>query len=148
VNTVLKDGVVSIGVNPAKSAYTVTGSVQDAGDEPGRVGSAHLHPAAGEKTVEFNYFGESVKNYIHGGSPSREDYAEHTRAYKMGTAKNGVRSIAVDEKNIYLWASLKTHNILSFGEEYKGEVNKKNRFLEMPLYNSASSQTIIISRPK
>ena len=34
-----------------------------------------------------------------------------------------------------LWASLKTFLFLSFGEELKGEVKIKYRFLEMPLYD-------------
>jgi hypothetical protein len=33
----------------------------------------------------------------------------------------------------YIRAALKTYLILSFGEEFKGEVNKNARFLEMPI---------------
>jgi len=110
-NTVLNDGVVSIGNNPAKSANMVTGSVQDAGDEPGRVGSAHLHPASGEKTVEFNNGGEITTDNIHGGAPSPGDYQEHQKSYERGDATNGVRSIAVDSKNIYLYNSSQNQTI-------------------------------------
>jgi hypothetical protein len=38
------------------------------------------------------------------GEPSG-DIQEHQRAYKDGKALNGVRSIVVDEKNIYLYNS-------------------------------------------
>lgn len=125
-NTVLKDGVVSIGNNPAVTANNMTGSPQDAGDEPGRVGSAHLHPVAKETTVDVTTGGviQASKTYhIHGGHPSgipgegSGDYQEHTRAYNAGDAKNGVRSIMVDANNIYL-------------------------------YNSSPNQTIVIPRPK
>ncbi|OJW35494.1 MAG: hypothetical protein BGO54_04080 [Sphingobacteriales bacterium 46-32] len=49
-NTVLKDGFVTVGNNPAKSANSMTGSVQDADDEPNRTGSKHLHPTAVDMT--------------------------------------------------------------------------------------------------
>ena len=125
VNTVLNDGVVSIGSNPAVTSYNMTGSPQDAGPEPGRAGSAHLHPYAAETAVEVESGGtmkSTVFYHVHGGHPSgvpgegNGDYQEHTRAYQTGQATNGARSIMVDNKNIYL-------------------------------YNSSPNQTIVIPRP-
>ena len=117
-NTVLKDGVVTIGNNPAQSANSMTGSVQNAGDEPGRVGSIHLHPTAGIMKVQKEVGAAIDGRTIYGGAPSggpgnpRGDYEEHTRAYQAGEAKNGVRSIMVDEKNIDLYNSGSTNTII------------------------------------
>ena len=94
----------------------MTGSVQNAGDEPNRAGSAHLHPTAEEMKVEIQNGALQPTVYIHGGAAAK-DYKEHQRAYENGEAKNGVRSIMVDSKNIYL-------------------------------YNSGSTNTIVIPRPK
>jgi len=125
-NTVLNDGTVTIGSNAAVTAYSMNSSPQDAGDEPNRVGSAHLHPVATETTIEVikgGFLNASSFYSLHGGHPSggagerTGDYQEHTRAFQMGDAKNGVRSIVVDAKNIYL-------------------------------YNSSPNQTITIPRPK
>lgn len=52
VNTVFNDGVVSIGKNEPKTTYNLVGSWLDAGDEPGRTGSAHIHPFY--KTTQIN----------------------------------------------------------------------------------------------
>jgi hypothetical protein len=124
VNTVLKDGVVSIGNNPAVTAYNLTGTQQDAGNEPDRAGTAHLHPVAKETTVEVeSRSGASTFYQIHGGHPSEisgegsGDYQEHTRSFQEGQLTRGVRSIVVDAKNIYL-------------------------------YNSSPNQTIVIPRPR
>jgi len=112
VNTVYNDGVISIGKNEPKSAYTVTGSVSDAGYELNRTGSAHLHPTSGEMTVHFSNSGENVTDDIHGGKPSPEDYSEHQRAYGNGEISNGARSIMVDSKNIYLYNSGASNTIV------------------------------------
>jgi RHS repeat-associated protein len=122
-NTVLNDGVVSVGKNTV-TTNNLTGSPQDAGAEPGRVGSAHIHPVAKETTVDVTTgMGASSIYTIHGGHPSgipgeaSGDYQEHTRAFQTGQVSNGVRSIVVDAKNIYL-------------------------------YNSSPNQTIVIPRPR
>lgn len=111
VNTVLVDGVVTIGKNPAATAGSMTGSPQDAGDEPNRTGSAHLHPTA--KTMNVNvYEGFTVANVtVTGGSPSPTDHNEHQRSFEQGGTKNGARSIAVDAKYIYLYNSGATNTI-------------------------------------
>jgi RHS repeat-associated protein len=105
-NTVLKDGVLTIGNNPAVSSGSMTSSPQNAGDEPGRAGGIHLHPTERDMRVQIDYSGGGtvVKN-IYGGSPSPGDYSEHTRAFQQGEAKDGVRSVMVDEKYIYLYNS-------------------------------------------
>lgn len=99
----------------------MTGSPQDAGDEPGRVGSAHLHPVAKETTVDVTTGGllKSSSIYtIYGGHPSgipgegSGDYQEHQRAYEAGQATNGVRSIMVDSKSIYLYNSSPNQTIV------------------------------------
>ncbi|MEO9022807.1 MAG: RHS repeat-associated core domain-containing protein [Ginsengibacter sp.] len=128
-NTVLKGGVVSIGNNPAVTSNNVVRSPQDAGDEPGRAGSAHIHPVAAETTVDITT-GSVLKSsniyQIHGGHPSgipgepRGDYQEHQRSYETNPNSqpgNNVRSIMVDSKSIYL-------------------------------YNSSPNQTIVIPRPR
>ncbi|MBL0335900.1 MAG: hypothetical protein IPP73_11550 [Chitinophagaceae bacterium] len=125
VNTVLDEGVVSIGNNPAVTSNNFTESPQDAGNETGRAGSAHLHQADHETTVDIttgSAYKSSITYKIHGGHPSgipgegKGDYQEHTRSFQHGQSTNGVRSIMVDEKNIYL-------------------------------YNSSPNQTIVIPRP-
>src|SRR5207237_477167 len=46
-NTVLKDGVVTVGNNPATSTGSMAGSdSRGSGDEPGRAGGIHLHPTS------------------------------------------------------------------------------------------------------
>jgi len=114
-NTVLKDGVVSIGNNPPVTANNMTGSPSNAGEEPGRVGSAHIHPVSQETTIDVSSsvgsFSQSSVYSIHGGHPSgipgepAGDYQEHTRAFQTKQATDGVRSIMVDSKNIYLYNS-------------------------------------------
>ncbi|GAB2839370.1 DUF6443 domain-containing protein [Ferruginibacter profundus] len=114
VNTVLKDGVVSIGNNPAVSINNMTGAPQDAGNEPNRVGSAHLHPVAETSSLTIPT-GNPLKPWafytINGGHPSgmpgeaSGDYQDHQRAVDAGQAKDGVRSIVVDSQNIYLYNS-------------------------------------------
>ena len=53
-----------------------------------------------------------------GGHPSgilgegNGDYQAHERAYQRGDAKNGVRSIMVDSKNIYLYNSSPNQTIV------------------------------------
>jgi hypothetical protein len=110
-NTILKDGIVMLGKNPAKSANLVNGSVQDAGDEPGRTGSIHLHPTHKDMKISL-YNGQSWADFnIHGGRPSggpgerSGDYEEHARSQQAGQTTNGVRSVMVDEKFIYLYNS-------------------------------------------
>ena len=105
-NTVLKNGVVAIGNNPATSSHSMTGTdTTGLGDEPGRTGGIYLHPTDKDMNVQIET-GFSVKDVnIHGGSPSPGDYTDHDRAVEMGEAKNGVISIMVDAKNIYLYNS-------------------------------------------
>ncbi|HYC40316.1 MAG TPA: RHS repeat-associated core domain-containing protein, partial [Chitinophagaceae bacterium] len=106
-NTVLKDGVVTVGNNPAQSANSMTGSVQDAGDEPGRSGSIHLHPTHTKMEVTLQY-GFSIKGVtIYGGAPSPGDHTEHQRGYEQAGSPSGqhVRSVMVDAKYIYLYNS-------------------------------------------
>jgi hypothetical protein len=106
-NTVLKDGVVTVGNNPAQSANSMTGSVQDAGDEPGRSGSIHLHPTAGKMEVTLQS-GFQVKGVtIRGGAPSPGDHAEHQRGFEQAGSPSGqhVRSVMVDSKYIYIYNS-------------------------------------------
>jgi RHS repeat-associated protein len=105
-NTVLKDGVVTIGDNPATSSGNMVSSdSRGPGDEPGRAGGIHLHPTAADMNVQVQD-GFSIQGVnIHGGAPSPGDHKEHTRAFKQGEATNGVRSIMVDSKNIYLYNS-------------------------------------------
>lgn len=104
-NTVLKDGVVTVGNNPAKSANSMSTSVQDAGDEPGRVGSIHLHmTAAAKTTVEAEYRYGAIKGVnLYGGSPSPGDHTEHSRSSKQSGSQ--VRSVMVDDKYIYIYNS-------------------------------------------
>ncbi|MBZ5856418.1 RHS repeat-associated core domain-containing protein [Flavihumibacter profundi] len=109
-NTVLNDGVVSIGNNPATSNGSVTGAdSRGPGDEPGRAGSIHLHPTDRNMTVEVTNqvgtFSTTSVTKISGGAPSGGDYREHQRAFENGETKGGVRSIMVDAKNIYLYNS-------------------------------------------
>lgn len=129
VNTVLNDGVVSIGKNPAVTSNNMTTSPQDAGSEPGRSGSAHFHTAASETQVEVTtskQLGISTVYDVHGGHPSgipgepSGDYQEHQRSFEANASRepgNNTRSIMVDDKNIYL-------------------------------YNSSPNQTIVIPRPR
>ena len=42
---------------------------------------------------------------IYGGAPSAGDISEHTRAFQQGVAKDGVRSIMVDNSSIQLYNS-------------------------------------------
>jgi RHS repeat-associated protein len=105
-NTVLNDGVVSVGKNPATSNGSMTGAdSRGPGEEPGRVGGIHLHPTSGEMNVQIDKGPVTNVINIHGGSPSPGDYDEHTRAFQTGEAKSGVRSIMVDSKSIYLYNS-------------------------------------------
>lgn len=125
VNTVLKDGVVSIGNNPAVSSNNMTSSPQDAGDEPNRAGSAHFHTVDKETAVDVTtkvMNGFSSKIYtINGGHPSgipgegSGDYQEHQRSFEANPYRqsgNNVRSIMVDEKNIYLYNSSPNQTIV------------------------------------
>jgi len=115
VNKVLKDGVVSIGNNPPVTSHQVNSSPQDAGDEPGRVGSAHIHTTDKTEVIDVttqNITSSSSSIYtLYGGAPSGGsgnpdgDYEEHTRAFQQGEAKGGVRSIMVDQSSIYLYNS-------------------------------------------
>lgn len=104
----LKDGVVSIGKNEPVTTFNLLGSKPDAGDESGRVGSAHIHPFAKATNLEV---GVQDVYEILGGHPSgipgeaSGDYQEHTRAFQAGQISNGVRSIVVDAKNIYFYNS-------------------------------------------
>jgi hypothetical protein len=110
-NTVLKDGTVSVGNSPAVSNGSMTGA-PSAGppdglaEEPNRSGHIHLHPASGPMKVRIeNSQGVGVVD-ITGGKPSPGDVEQHQRDYQNHQAKNGVRSIAVDSKNIYLYNSI------------------------------------------
>ena len=116
-NLILKDGVVTVGSNPAKSVGSMTGNSDGgSGAEPGKVGSIHLHPTAGEMNVTVKYeSGQLASVPIHGGAVSTTDYTQRAKDFESGAATPGIRSVMVDEKNIYL-------------------------------YNSASSQTITIPR--
>jgi RHS repeat-associated protein len=115
VNTVLNGGVVSIGINPAVTTNNMTSSATDAGDEPNRVGSAHLHQTDKTTVVDITTTSvgamEGSVTTIKGGKPSggpgekEGDYEQHTRAFQQGDARNGVRSIVVDESSIYLYNS-------------------------------------------
>jgi RHS repeat-associated protein len=129
-NTVLNEGMVTIGNNPAVTANSLTGSPQDAGYEPGWAGSVHLHQVAMETQVDISKkvgtFTSSTIYNIHGGHPSgipgegSGDYQEHQRSFETNPNRqsgNNVRSIMVDSKNIYL-------------------------------YNSSPNQTIVIPRPR
>jgi RHS repeat-associated protein len=110
-NTVLNDGIVTVGTNPTKSANSMTGSVQDAGPEPNRSGSIHLHPTHTKMDVSW-YDGITIRGVtIYGGSPSPGDHSEHARSVKMGDTNNGVRSIVVDSKYIYLYNSSSNQTI-------------------------------------
>jgi hypothetical protein len=106
-NTVLKDGVVTVGNNPAQSANSMTGSVQDAGDEPGRSGSIHLHPTATNIKVQVEKgFSINVVN-VQGGAPSPGDHTQHQREFTNAGSPGGQfpRSVMVDQKYIYLYNS-------------------------------------------
>lgn len=108
VNGVYHDGVISIGKNDPKSANMITGSVPDAGVEPDQATVAHLHPVAGNESVQINTTNINLK----GGSPSPTDYNEHTRAWKHSERTHGARSIMVDQKNIYLYNSSPNQTIV------------------------------------
>lgn len=112
-NTVLKDGVVTVGNNPSQSANSMTGSVQDAGGEPGRSGSIHSHPTAGVMTVTLYSGFSAQQKIIYGGAPSPGDHSEHQRSYEQAGSPSGqhVRSVMVDEKYIYLYNSGSTNTI-------------------------------------
>jgi RHS repeat-associated protein len=122
VNTVLKDGVVSIGNNPAVTSNNMTKSPDDAGGEPGRAGSAHLHPVADETRVDVSTGGGAITSYqIHGGHPSgipgeaSGDYQQHESSFQANPNRqpgNNVRSIMVDSKNIYLYNSSPNQTIV------------------------------------
>ncbi|GGH65829.1 RHS repeat-associated protein [Filimonas zeae] len=92
-NTVLKDGVVTVGENPAKSAYSMTGSVSDAGDEPGAVGAVHLHPTSGTMMVQIERGASIYQREIIGGRPSPGDYDEHQRKFEQAGSPAGLSAI-------------------------------------------------------
>lgn len=116
-NTVLKDGVVTVGNSPAVSTGSLisspgAGPPDCAAHEPNRTGHIHLHPTDGEMDVraEDNQGRGSV--HIRGGTPSPTDIDQHQRDYEHRYADNGVRSIMVDSKNIYLYNSRNTQTIV------------------------------------
>lgn len=118
-NTVEREGVVTVGNNPAQSANSMTGSVQDAGYESGVKNSIHLHPTATNMSIQVDKGPLSDVISITGGRPSPGDRAEHQRRFEQAGSPTGrmVRSIMVDAKNVYL-------------------------------YNSSPNQTIVIPRPR
>ncbi len=116
-NTVLKDGVVSVGNNPATSTGSMNSSDPDGpGDEPGKTGDIHLHPTDKTETIEMTTqvnatSSSSSRSVLYGGHPSglpgegKGDYQEHQQEFETGKVKNGVRSIMVDAESIYLYNS-------------------------------------------
>ena len=100
-NTVLKDGVVTVGSNPATSNGSMTGADPDKpGNEPGKTGNIHLHPTDRTMTVDIvtNGLGRQISAYtIYGGSPSTSDHTEYKRSGQ------GTRFVMVDASNIYLY---------------------------------------------
>jgi hypothetical protein len=115
-NTVLQDGVVSVGNNPATSSGSMTSSdSRGPGDEPGRAGGIHIHPTDKTMVVDIETgkppTTSNSRTIITGGAPSPTDHETHQREFKEGAAKNGVRSIMVDKKNIYLYNSGSSNTI-------------------------------------
>lgn len=100
-NLVLKNGIITIGNNPPTSNYSMLNADPDKpGDEPGRVGHVHTHPAASDVTVQLDSrgtFSTTALFNIHGGRPSPGDHGEYDRSGK------GLRFVVVDEKNIYFY---------------------------------------------
>jgi RHS repeat-associated protein len=101
-NTVLKDGVVTVGKNPATSNGSMTGADPDKpGNEPGKTGNIHLHPT--ERTMvmgitkKYVTSSESFPTTIYGGLPSPGDHTEYNRSGQ------GTRYVMVDDKYIYLF---------------------------------------------
>jgi len=94
-NLVLKDGVVTTGKNQVKSDNEFTASTPGAvGNEPNKVGSIHTHPT--DKTIQiYNDYGHGGS--AEGGKPSPEDHTYYRQNDK------GVRHVAVDSKNIYIY---------------------------------------------
>jgi len=97
-NTVLKDGVVTVGNNPATSNNSMTGADPDKpGNEPNKTGNIHLHPTEKTTTVQVDtQYGATVFT-IYGGTPSSADYTEYDRS------GNGSMYVMVDAKFIYLY---------------------------------------------
>jgi RHS repeat-associated protein len=104
-NTIEKDGLITVGKNIAKSAYSMTGSVADAGPEANMVDAIHLHPTEKNVSVQVDHGPVSDLVTLHGGAPSPGDRAEHQRRHeeRRSPAGQSVRSVMVDKKNIYLY---------------------------------------------
>lgn len=97
-NLVLKDGIIMVGNNPASSSHFMTSSDPDkSGEEPGKIGHIHTHPAAGDMSVQVDHGFVTTMVNIHGGMPSPGDNKEYDRIGK------GHRFIVVDQKNVYFY---------------------------------------------
>jgi hypothetical protein len=109
-NTVLNGGVVSMGKNEPKITYNLLSSWPVVDYEPGKTGTAHLHPfyktvhliiTDNNGVVTFDPKGGHPSGIPSDGKPG--DIQEHRTQDRFGQVLNGVRSIMVDEKNIYLY---------------------------------------------
>jgi RHS repeat-associated protein len=97
-NTVLVNGVVTVGKNKPTTNYSLSGADPDKpGNEPNRSGNIHLHPY--DRVVEIAYFVLPFwgGGTITGGKPSPGDHNEYDRSGK------GTRFVVVDASNIILY---------------------------------------------
>lgn len=107
-NIVYGDGVATIGKSSPTSTGGLTGSDPEGpAYEPNLAGSAHLHPFADKHNITL----DDLSGEILGGIPSPADFSDHARRVKLGHATNGVRSVMVDAKYIYLYNSDRTETI-------------------------------------
>lgn len=98
-NLVLKDGTVTVGVNPATTNNSMTGADPDKpGNEAGKVGNIHTQPTAGEMSVQIDKVIVTTVVNIHGGAPSPGDHSEYRRS-----GNGSERFVMVDAKYIYIY---------------------------------------------
>jgi RHS repeat-associated protein len=107
VNTVLNNGVVSIGKNAPTTNYSMTGADPDKpGNESNKTGNAHLHPFDNTSTIHYLLGPGSGGGTFEGGKPSDTDHDNYNRS------NQGTRFIVVDKSNIILYNGNPEQNIV------------------------------------
>ena len=109
-NLILKNGIVTLGINKPYVFGDATGGDADAsGDEPGKVSNIHLHPYSTTVKIDF-WVGTQIKQghyfTIYGGLPSPGDHSQASSRDK------GYRFVMVDNKNVVLYNGDASQNII------------------------------------